>query len=104
MLVDAERMMMQLSTGKRIDSVPPALMALFRPSVQPYLRSWFGYDPAVEMQKLGVPVLIAQGTTDIQVGSFGGALAGEDLSRHARDHRRHESRAEARADRSERAD
>ena len=39
---------------------------LFRPSVLPYLVSWFKHDPAVEIAKLEMPVLIIQGTTDIQ--------------------------------------
>ncbi|MDQ2667751.1 MAG: lysophospholipase, partial [Gemmatimonadota bacterium] len=33
----------------------------------PYIISWFKYDPAVEIRSLRVPVLILQGTTDIQV-------------------------------------
>ena len=47
--------------------MPQALAALFRPSVQPYLISWEKYDPAQLMGKLKIPVLIVQGTTDIQV-------------------------------------
>jgi fermentation-respiration switch protein FrsA (DUF1100 family) len=39
---------------------------LFRPSVQPYLISYFKYDPAREIARLQVPVLIIQGTTDLQ--------------------------------------
>ncbi|HKB81356.1 MAG TPA: alpha/beta hydrolase [Thermoanaerobaculia bacterium] len=57
-----------LESGKTIGDVPPALAALYRPSVQPYLISWFRYDPAAEIRKLKIPVLIIQGTTDIQVG------------------------------------
>ena len=34
-----------------VDDAPPALNALFRPSVQPYLISWFNYDPAAELAK-----------------------------------------------------
>jgi fermentation-respiration switch protein FrsA (DUF1100 family) len=40
---------------------------LFRPSVQPYMISWFAYDPAKQIAKIDKPVLIVQGTTDIQV-------------------------------------
>jgi len=43
------------------------LYALFRPSVQPYMISWFKYDPALEIKKLSIPTLIVQGTNDIQV-------------------------------------
>jgi pimeloyl-ACP methyl ester carboxylesterase len=63
----SDRIMAELAAGRTVDSVPPELAALFRPSVQPYLISWFRYDPAQELAKLTVPVLIVQGTTDIQV-------------------------------------
>ncbi len=43
------------------------LKALFRPSVQPYMMSWFKYDPQKEIKKLTCPVLIIQGDNDIQV-------------------------------------
>jgi pimeloyl-ACP methyl ester carboxylesterase len=63
----SERIMAKLSSGEIPDSVPPALNALFRPSVMPYLISWFQYDPAAEIGKLSIRVLIVQGTTDVQV-------------------------------------
>jgi uncharacterized protein len=56
-----------LKKGKTVDSVPKMLYSLFRPSVQPYMISWFKYDPQVELKKLNIPILILQGTTDIQV-------------------------------------
>ena len=64
---EADSIMAEISAGRTVDSVPPALGALFRPSVQPYLISWFHYDPATELARLQIPVLIVQGTTDIQV-------------------------------------
>lgn len=67
MLAAADRTIAQLERGETPDSAPPALGALFRPSVQPYLISWFRYDPAAEIAKLAVPVLIVQGATDVQV-------------------------------------
>ena len=56
-----------LKSGKTIDNVPPMLNSLFRPSVQPYMISWFKYDPQNEIKKLSVPSLILQGMNDIQV-------------------------------------
>ena len=56
-----------LVAGKTVKDVPPMLFSLFRPSVQPYLISWFNYDPQIEIRKLDIPVLIIQGTNDIQV-------------------------------------
>jgi len=56
-----------LKLGKRVENVNPMLFNLFRPSVQPYLISWMKYDPKSEIKKLKIPVLILQGTNDIQV-------------------------------------
>ena len=48
-------------------SWPPAMQGLFRPSVQPYIISWFKYDPAAEVAKLKLPTTIVQGTADVQI-------------------------------------
>ena len=56
-----------LKAGFRVKNPPSALKSLFRPSVQPYLISWFKYDPAVEIAKLTCPVMILQGLNDLQV-------------------------------------
>jgi len=56
-----------LKEGNKVDSVPVFLNAVFRKSVQPYIISWFKYDPAEELKKLDLPVLIIQGGTDLQV-------------------------------------
>ncbi len=58
----------QLAAGKAVEAIPPRLNFLFRQSVQPYLISWFRYDPVKEIAKLHIPMLIVQGTTDRQVG------------------------------------
>ncbi|MCS0588033.1 alpha/beta hydrolase [Massilia norwichensis] len=65
---DNERILASLEQGKPVAEVPPALMALYRPSVQPYMISWMKYVPAQRIAALRMPVLIVQGTTDIQVG------------------------------------
>ena len=67
LVAEADRAMARLVAGQTADSVPPTLAALFRPSVQPYLISWFRYDPLAEIRRLGVPVLVTQGSTDVQV-------------------------------------
>jgi pimeloyl-ACP methyl ester carboxylesterase len=61
-----EDILNRLAAGATVESVPPALYVLFRPSIQPYMISWLRYDPAKELAALSVPMLIAQGTTDIQ--------------------------------------
>lgn len=64
---ESERILLSLESGVVVDPVPPALATLFRPSVQPYLISWFKYVPAQRIAELTMPVLVVQGNTDIQV-------------------------------------
>jgi len=66
-LEQASPILDKLVQGKMVENVPPMLNSLFRPSVQPYLISWFKYNPSNEISKLEKPVLIVHGTTDIQV-------------------------------------
>ncbi|MFB3389876.1 alpha/beta hydrolase family protein [Flavobacterium sp. LAR06] len=56
-----------LKSGNQVKKIDPMLNALFRPSIQPYLISWFKYNPQVEIKKLNVPILIVQGNNDLQV-------------------------------------
>ena len=56
-----------LKSGNKVKKVDPMLNSLFRPSIQPYLISWFKYDPQTEIKKLTVPILIIQGNNDLQV-------------------------------------
>jgi hypothetical protein len=70
-----ESILSSLEAGNPVDPLPsplatiPGLASLYRPSVQPYLISWFKYTPSSEIAALSVPVLILQGTTDIQVST-----------------------------------
>lgn len=57
----------KLSRGQLVSDINPMLNSIFRPSVQPYMISWFKYDPVKEIAKLDIPILIIQGTTDLQV-------------------------------------
>ena len=57
----------QINQGKKVDSVPPYLMSVFRPDIQEYLITFLQYDPKEEIKNLNIPVLIIQGTTDIQI-------------------------------------
>jgi len=57
----------KLKEGKLVENAPAELFGLFRPSVQPYMMSWMKYDPALEISKLKIPIVIVQGSTDLQV-------------------------------------
>jgi uncharacterized protein len=65
LLVDS--LFTRMKNDQKIDTVPPFLMSIFRPSVQPYISSWIKYNPCTEITKLTIPVLIIQGSNDIQV-------------------------------------
>jgi alpha/beta superfamily hydrolase len=56
-----------LANGNKVTSAPPELGMLFRASVQPYLISWFRYNPAELIKKIDCKALVVQGEKDIQV-------------------------------------
>ncbi|MFI5159633.1 MAG: serine aminopeptidase domain-containing protein [Sphingobacteriales bacterium] len=56
-----------LRKGKTIDNIDPSLYFIARPSVQRYLMSWCKYNPPRVLKTLKIPVMIIQGTTDLQV-------------------------------------
>jgi len=79
---------MKIAALQKIDSIKEGhtvkkystfLASIFRPSVQPYLRSWFKYTPTEEIAKLTMPVLVIQGKQDSQVP----AAAAEALDHYA---------------------
>ncbi len=67
LLAETETILSRLNNGQTVSSPPPELNALFRESVQPYLISWFQYDPASVVAELDVPLLLLYGSTDIQI-------------------------------------
>lgn len=56
-----------LKSGKTFELKNKMLASIFRESVQPYMISWIKYNPQTEIKKLNIPVLIINGTKDIQV-------------------------------------
>ncbi len=67
LMTQSEEILTELEAGRTVEEVPGELFVIFRPSVQPYLISWFHYQPTEEIARLDMPVLIVQGTTDVQV-------------------------------------
>lgn len=56
-----------LTAGQRVSDIPPPLMPLFRPSVQPFLISVGHVDPAAALARLAIPVLIVHAARDLQI-------------------------------------
>ena len=66
---ESQKIINQLRKGELVENISSYLAPVFRKSVQPYLISWFKYEPAQEIAKLSIPILIVQGTNDLQVDS-----------------------------------
>lgn len=64
---DVETILQQLKQGKEIQVENSALSQLFNSSIQGYMRSWIQYNPQTIIKKLNMPVLIIQGSNDLQV-------------------------------------
>ena len=69
LLDETTQILAELKHGNQVDEINPYLAALFRKEVQPFLISWMKYDPKTEIGKLKIPILILQGTKDIQVSN-----------------------------------
>lgn len=67
LLAKTEYIVAELEAGRTVSDTPTELAALFRDSVQPYLVSWFAYDPVESVAALDAPILLVYGTTDIQI-------------------------------------
>jgi pimeloyl-ACP methyl ester carboxylesterase len=83
LLAQALAALTEFEAGRRVDisGMHPALAALFRPSVQGFLIDQMSYDPAQLLARYAGPVLVLQGTTDLQVSMqdaqrLGGARPG----------------------------
>lgn len=67
-LEDSKTVLDSLKKGVTVEIKNPMLNVLFRESVQPYMISWIKLKPQEEIKKLNIPILIINGTKDIQVG------------------------------------
>ncbi|WP_117884477.1 alpha/beta hydrolase [Aureibaculum luteum] len=64
---DMEKTFGIIESGKIDEDFNPLLVSVFRKSLQPFWGSWMKYNPQEEIKKLNIPVLIVNGTKDIQV-------------------------------------
>lgn len=64
---DAQKVFDILKTGETTSDYPPELKSIFNKETQPFIANWMQYDPKEEIQQLNIPVLIINGTADLQV-------------------------------------
>ncbi len=65
--IKAEPIFDSLLNGYKVKNIDSDLITVFQPAIQNYLISWLHYNPQTEIKKLKIPILILQGSTDIQV-------------------------------------
>ncbi|WP_121667201.1 alpha/beta hydrolase [Mesonia aquimarina] len=66
---DAKSAFKQLKEKGRTRNYNDALHSIFRPETQEFMASWIAHNPAEEIKKITIPVLIIQGSEDLQVQS-----------------------------------
>ncbi|WP_457619157.1 alpha/beta hydrolase [Lutibacter sp.] len=71
---EASNVLSELKKGVIVEKFNPMLNSLFNKSVQPFLISWIKYNPQEEIKKLNIPMLLINGTKDIQVSNFDAEL------------------------------
>ncbi|UVI40673.1 alpha/beta hydrolase [Qipengyuania spongiae] len=65
---EIERHIATLERGERIEGeIHPGLAPLFGPQLQTFMASFLSRDPAVDIAVIDLPVLIVQGSEDLQV-------------------------------------
>lgn len=57
----------ELKETGRIKYVNPLLKSLFSEQNQPFLKSWINYNSVKEIERLKIPILIVNGTKDLQI-------------------------------------
>lgn len=71
-----------LKIGVKVNDVPAYLNSLFNPKSQDYFISFMKYDPRDEIKKLNIPILVIQGTSDLQI-TVEGATEMSNKSQHS---------------------
>lgn len=63
------RIVNELKKGNLVNDYDPMLNSLFNKSVQSFLISWIKLNPQEELKKLTIPILVINGSKDIQVST-----------------------------------
>lgn len=64
---DTKRIVNSLKDGKTTTDYPVALGSLFGPDLQPFMMNWMKYNPTEIIATLKMPILIINGSKDLQV-------------------------------------
>ncbi|MBQ0786545.1 MAG: alpha/beta hydrolase [Oceanihabitans sp.] len=66
---DSKKVFAILKENKTTTNYPPALASVFDISLQPFMSNWIQYNPTEKIKELNMPILIINGTKDLQVST-----------------------------------
>ena len=66
---DTKRVFGIMRSGKTTSDYPPALYSIFNLEIQPFMMNWMQYNPKEIIKSLDMPILIINGTNDLQVST-----------------------------------
>lgn len=64
---DSKKTFAILKQNKTTENYPPALASLFDITIQPFMSNWMQHDPQKIIKELNMPILLINGTKDLQV-------------------------------------
>ncbi|MFH4966035.1 alpha/beta hydrolase [Gaetbulibacter sp. M235] len=64
---DAKRVIESLRKGIKTNDYPQELATVFNKDIQSFMMNWMQYNPVDEIKKLQMPILLINGTKDLQV-------------------------------------
>ena len=64
---DTQKVFDIMRQGKTTPNYPPALSSIFNIEIQPFMMNWMQYNPKEVIKTLDIPILIINGTKDLQV-------------------------------------
>lgn len=64
---DTKRVVASLKKGETTTDFPMALASIFNADIQPFMINWMSYNPTDIIKELEMPILIINGTKDLQV-------------------------------------
>ncbi|TCK66786.1 hypothetical protein DFQ05_2060 [Winogradskyella wandonensis] len=64
---DTKRVVTKLQAGEIANDYPIALASMFNLDIQPFMISWMAYNPTEIISEIKKPILIVNGTKDLQV-------------------------------------
>ena len=68
-IADTKRVLEVLKSGQTTTDFPQPLSSMFNLEIQPFMINWMQYNPKELIKDLEIPVLILNGTKDLQVNS-----------------------------------